>query len=647
MPLSRASSAGKRERARAYNKALPLTIRCLTWNVGNAKPVAAELAHALPDGLDEDIIVVGTQENSYKAGKGGRKRAVAQEKRAVAQESPEPTEKAGSAYSAYEPAPTPGSPHSSVGDTEEREEESAAAVGGGGKGHAEWEEMLARRLGRGYVPVRHVRLWEMRLSVYVKASQRANVTKVHVASAATGGPGGMLGNKGGLVVRLRLGATSLAFVSCHLAAHSHMLSRRNHNCSELLRETASALGPRHLTAAAQFDHVFWLGDLNYRTDLNAAAAAAGEEAPFPTDEEHHGQVLRLVEQGDWGALLGADQLAASRAAGEAFVGFEEGPIAFAPTFKVERSSELVYQQKRIPSYCDRVLWKSAAGLRGAVSQTSLAALPRVSTSDHKPVVATFSLTPSEALRGTMQEVRSGGSRGSRGSSRKSSLFGNVSSSFAAGSASFTGSRAYASLDVVRPTVRIRGLSASELVDMDYTGGCDPYCVVSANPYELLYCAAHEHVLKKGEAAASTVKHGQDCTWPDDEVPLLRLRGVRTAALPHTTLLLAVLDKDNVILGKDDPVGVVQVALRPVGWSQDSDLPPSFEVEFDEPLVQGMASTDLKSGRPLGRLRGTLSIATTAEAIEEALAEARADGAGEKARTVKLGASAFERRWRCC
>jgi len=90
-----------------------------------------------------------------------------------------------------------------------------------------------------------------------------------------------------------------------------------------------------------------------------------------------------------------------------------------------------------------------------------------------------------------------------------------------------------------------------------------------------------------------------------------------------------------------------VPLRPVGWSQDSELPPSFEVEFDEPLVQGMASTDLKSGRPLGRLRGTLSIATTAEAIEQALAEARADGAGEKARTVKLGASAFERRWRCC
>ena len=36
--------------------------------------------------------------------------------------------------------------------------------------------------------------------------------------------------------------------------------------------------------------------------------------------------------------LGA-AVAASRAAGEAFVGFEEGPIAFAPTFKVERSSE--------------------------------------------------------------------------------------------------------------------------------------------------------------------------------------------------------------------------------------------------------------------------------------------------------------------
>ena len=80
MPLSRASSAGKRERARAYNKALPLTIRCLTWNVGNAKPVAAELAHALPDGLDEDIIVVGTQIDERKRTFASKKKTAALQK---------------------------------------------------------------------------------------------------------------------------------------------------------------------------------------------------------------------------------------------------------------------------------------------------------------------------------------------------------------------------------------------------------------------------------------------------------------------------------------------------------------------------------------------------------------------------------------
>ena len=147
------------------------------------------------------------------------------------------------------------------------------------------------------------RWWSRHLAVFVRAALRTSAHSVRSAVSATG-LGGVVGNKGGLAISFHLGTTSLAFVSCHLAAHSHMLSRRNHNCSELLRETASALGPRHLTAAAQFDHVFWLGDLNYRTDLNAAAAAAGEEeAPFPTDEEHHGQALRPAERGSGRAPL--------------------------------------------------------------------------------------------------------------------------------------------------------------------------------------------------------------------------------------------------------------------------------------------------------------------------------------------------------
>ena len=50
-----------------------------------------------------------------------------------------------------------------------------------------------------------------------------------------------------------------------------------------------------------------------------------------------------------------------------------------------------YNPQRIPSYCDRVLWKSMPAWAHRLQQTSLLSVPEVSTSDHKPVVATFSL----------------------------------------------------------------------------------------------------------------------------------------------------------------------------------------------------------------------------------------------------------------
>ena len=44
----------------------------------------------------------------------------------------------------------------------------------------------------------------------------------------------------------------------------------------------------------------------------------------------------LVEAADWAQLMRADQLKAAQQAGDAFVGFSEGEMNFAPTFKVLR-----------------------------------------------------------------------------------------------------------------------------------------------------------------------------------------------------------------------------------------------------------------------------------------------------------------------
>ena len=71
--------------------------------------------------------------------------------------------------------------------------------------------------------------------------------------------------KGGLVVKLMFGQTSLVFVSCHLAAHAHKLKQRNENCKEILRETMHRIGQRRLDVTTEFDHAFWMVTAVIRT----------------------------------------------------------------------------------------------------------------------------------------------------------------------------------------------------------------------------------------------------------------------------------------------------------------------------------------------------------------------------------------------
>jgi hypothetical protein len=126
------------------------------------------------------------------------------------------------------------------------------------------------------------------------------------------------------------------------------------------------------------------------------------------------------------ALVAADQLNAERAAGRIFPGFQEGALAFAPTFKFDKGVD-VYDsgpKRRVPSWTDRVLFKSRAeraaggGAGGAAAATAVAqqqqqqqqqlmravfygSVAEVRVSDHRPVVAELLV----ALRGAVGAPR--------------------------------------------------------------------------------------------------------------------------------------------------------------------------------------------------------------------------------------------------
>lgn len=89
--------------------------------------------------------------------------------------------------------------------------------------------------------------------------------QVHTDTVATG-IANVAGNKGACGVSMTLlDNTTIAFVGSHLAARASRVHERNNDVREIYR-SMHLRGDRTLSLPQQFDHLFWLGDLNYRID---------------------------------------------------------------------------------------------------------------------------------------------------------------------------------------------------------------------------------------------------------------------------------------------------------------------------------------------------------------------------------------------
>jgi Endonuclease/Exonuclease/phosphatase family 2 len=65
--------------------------------------------------------------------------------------------------------------------------------------------------------------------------------------------------------------TSFCFVGCHLAAHQSKIDLRNSNFREIVRglqfHVLEGKVKHRFDLLNQFDHLFWMGDLNYRIEM--------------------------------------------------------------------------------------------------------------------------------------------------------------------------------------------------------------------------------------------------------------------------------------------------------------------------------------------------------------------------------------------
>jgi hypothetical protein len=398
------------------------------------------------------------------------------------------------------------------------------------------------------------------------------------------------------------------------------IAERNADYWEVLRETRKSIGQSQLTdAATSFDHVFWMGDLNYRLENpsnSASAGAAGaDEDSRSTSQQRPGDEVKdtpqdfeavqaMIKAKKYEQLLEFDQLRLAQAQGTAFPGFKEGAIAFAPTFKVERSGGVTYKDKRVPSYCDRVLWKSMPSCSQAVLQTHYGSMTSVNTSDHKPVVALFKVTPSATV---------------------GALPAAVSARF--------------------PVVRLRNvrvfLKGKEIDFMSKR--CNPYAAFVSQPHGLFgadtpvtavvkssnrLSAAALAELPTDERTRAQLRtalttsgvrdeqlHGYTWQWDDTHLPLLRV-ATTEAQLKHVNLIVAMFDRDYA--SKDDSLGNLAIPLgRPAGARGGAEA-YEFDVSVQVPWEHG-----------IGAIECTVSVALGGE-IEAALAAARKDRVGTAA-----------------
>ncbi|KAJ8115229.1 hypothetical protein OPT61_g3072 [Boeremia exigua] len=243
------------------------------------------------------------------------------------------------------------------------------------------------------------------LMIFAKPSFTQRIQWIQSAGAGVGFSN--MGNKGAVAMRIGIACPAsvsdetlnLSFAAAHLAPAEKKVEARNKDWENLVRNLvfknhddsifssseerpllSSSRAPSEETGLfAAGSHVFFFGDLNYRTNDSSPDEKAHELYPS----------MKAVESSPnhYSHLLSRDQLTREKEANRTLHGLEELPITFPPTYKYSTSrrsdEEWQWAKHRFPSWCDRILYLPSHTSK--LDPQIYTALPVQPTSDHRPV----------------------------------------------------------------------------------------------------------------------------------------------------------------------------------------------------------------------------------------------------------------------
>lgn len=206
--------------------------------------------------------------------------------------------------------------------------------------------------------------------------------------------------------------------------------------------------------------------------------------------------------------------------------------------------------KRLPSFTDRILYKSLPAFKDRLSPGKFTSLESVTSSDHKPVQASFELETIGGLNDIL--VLPGMSRG-------------VQLIFS----------------------ELKGRNLAEMDTIAFGGGSDPYISISADPAEILND-------ETSNLKSSTILHELNPNW-NDVLELKLLSPDVEGLCRNCHILISVWDAD--VVSSDDVIGTISLPLADI----ISKCKTNNEYKFDGPLID--------RGLIQGTLSGTITMIT--------------------------------------
>ncbi|CDF39945.1 unnamed protein product [Chondrus crispus] len=563
-----------------------------TFNVGNAQP-PDDLSSWLTRAASMDIVAIGAQECSYTATSNPMAASI---QRASSENS---SRHAGSsADGPTEATPLLDGDTDSEGDisrisSSPKVTQAYSSTSMGGKEH--WHTLLSAHFPEDeYACIAKLSAWDRCLNIFVKRNLLPAVSRVR-SDTANVGLGGVAGNKGAIGARFTVFDTDFLVINSHLAAHAREVNRRNEDFASItgglwnLRDN-----PEVDILAGAVHHLIWMGDLNYRIDLE------------------RDKVLELIEKEDWESLHQADQLRKEMEAGRAFQGFHEGATDFRPTYRYLRGSrEYSAVKLRVPSYCDRILYRSLGGCRLKLQEYRPA--DEIQTSDHSPVYGIFSANlvhtrgtrdlEAIAMDSSCQEARDLGLMSPIVSPRTLSM-----RALLPGFSEITGMQ-----------LQFKSLSATGIPEMDHGGrriqvakalhihnhvGWKKHEELGAGQHADPYCTFHGDAvaeLDEGEYRTRTIEASQNPVWEAESVPGIDLLSSASNSVGKRYVVITV--RDEIPTRRDDVIGSAVLWLGGSGTGSEwSALVGNEPIAFSLPLMLG--------GKNQGQIQGSYILKRT-------------------------------------